>query len=483
MTAPAVAAPTRTHASISDGDLVALVRDGDDGAFEELYRRHHAHVTGVVARMLRDPARTEDVVQETFLSALRRLRETDTEMRFRAWISEIARNATIDQFRRAGRAKEVSIDADQGLPPVDALRLAGGPSPEVSAIGRERFGHFRGALDELSVAHQRVIVLRELEGHSYREIGQLMDLTPSGVESTLFRARRRLEQEYEQIDSGVRCVATEAAIGRLCEGSGSWRDRRKLHRHASRCSMCRRHARECGIEPLLPGSGIGTKVAALLPFPIFFSHRRTGMGEPIRSVLETGSRQSQALAPAAGSAWEQSAPLIGKTLAVIAAATVIGHSPAADDARRDAKPPGPVVTRGAQVTQPPGPAASTPAPRVAPASEARARMAPERPRRARRPRFTAPPRSRPRAATPARTGPPAAPGATSGPRASLPSAPAPREAVVVEQASSVPAGDVVTRGAAVSVPAAPVRAAVDVANGVAPATRPVTDAVTGPAGA
>lgn len=333
----ATAAATRIDGAAGDSDLVALVRSGYDDAFEQLYRRHHGHVTAIVARMVRDRTRTEDIVQDVFLSALRRLCETDSDILFRAWISEIARNASIDHFRRAGRTHEVSIDDDRPLAPTDAQRMSITRSPELAAISRERFGHLRGALDELSESHQRVIVLRELEGHSYREIAQLMDLSPSGVESTLFRARRRLEQEYEQLDSGVRCVATQAVIMRVADGAGSRRDRRKLHRHSLRCSICRRLARENGIEPLLP-AGRGAKVAAWLPFPALLERRRTGIAEHIRGFFVTGSRQASTLAPASGPGWDQAAPAIGKGLALIAAVALMGQGPPARDGGSDPRP-------------------------------------------------------------------------------------------------------------------------------------------------
>lgn len=460
--AAVAAAPTRIRASIGDGDLVALVRLGDDDAFEELYRRHHAHVTALVGRMLRDRTRTEDVVQDAFLSALRRLRETESEITFRAWVSEIARNATIDQFRRAGRTREISIDAEQGLAPVDALRLATVPSPETSAIGRERFGHLRGALDELSEAHQRVIVLRELEGHSYREIGQLMDLTPSGVESTLFRARRRLEQEYEQLDSGVRCVATEAAIERLSDGEGSRRDRRKLHRHARRCSTCRRYARENGIEPILPATGLGAKVAALLPFPTVAGDRRTGLGDHIRNFFAAGAQQGQAFLPAAGPAWEQSAPAIGKTLAIIGAAAVIGTGPAAKDvqrdtvsnggsAARDAGTPKPAILTPPAISKPEGPSARKSRPARAPARKQPGQRA-----------ATAPGTSKRSPTVRGASGPRAA-----APRASKPTPTSPASSLADGVADA-------SRDAATKAPATP-----PPSNGVTKAIEPVATSLTG----
>ena len=79
-------------------------------AFEELFRRYRPRVYAFVRRRVRDDGRAEDLTQDAFLSALRRLRETDSQVSFRPWIYEIARNATIDHFRRSARTDEVSVD-------------------------------------------------------------------------------------------------------------------------------------------------------------------------------------------------------------------------------------------------------------------------------------------------------------------------------------------------------------------------------------
>ena len=184
--------------AVTDAQLIGAVRRGSDDAFEALYRRHSAAVTRYVAARVRDPARVEDLVQEVFMSALRRMRATDARISFRPWIFEIAKNATIDHYRRASRSEEVSIHADGALRPADHLRLVGGPHgrPEHAVLHKERFDHLRGAFAELSRNHHRVLVLRELEGLSYREIAQRLDMTRPAVESALFRARRRLQEEY-----------------------------------------------------------------------------------------------------------------------------------------------------------------------------------------------------------------------------------------------------------------------------------------------
>ena len=186
-----------------DDQLIAAVRRGNDHAFEQLYRRYSAQISRFVASRVRDRGRAEDLVQEIFLSALRRMRATDAKISFRPWIFEIAKNAAIDHYRRMSRAEEVSIHADDALRPTDQLRLVGRPNtrPENAILHKERFDQLRDAFAELSTNHHRVLVLRELEGLSYREIAQKMDMTRPAVESALFRARRRLQQEYARAEA------------------------------------------------------------------------------------------------------------------------------------------------------------------------------------------------------------------------------------------------------------------------------------------
>ena len=327
MTAAGIAARETdwSERQASDAELVAAVRAGDDSAFAALYRRHQPSLVRFVRARVRDHGRAEDVVQESFVSALRRMRQTDSELAFRAWIFEIARNASIDLYRRSSRAEEISMDVLGGLAPADAIRLSGPSGPDAWLSRKESFDHFRGALDELSDTHHRIIVERELEGRSYREIGERMELSQAAVESTLFRARRKLEHEYEQLDSGRRCRLVVRLIGRLAEGMESPRDRLRLDRHAKRCSGCRRHARELGVEPLLGERHrrIAARAAAFLPLPGFM-RRRFGAGSgdvATGSTLQHGAHQMGfALAPSI----EVTGGLAGKAVALIAAVSLIG---------------------------------------------------------------------------------------------------------------------------------------------------------------
>src|SRR3954468_8719238 len=118
---------------VSDHKLVAQVRRGDDRAFEALYERFHRRIQAYVFGMVKDHQRAEDVTQEVFVSALRRMRATERPIAFNPWVYEIAKNACIDAFRRSKRAEEVSYDAEEGLAPSDHSRLVGSaPTPDAA---------------------------------------------------------------------------------------------------------------------------------------------------------------------------------------------------------------------------------------------------------------------------------------------------------------------------------------------------------------
>src|SRR3954452_12424201 len=198
----------------SDEALVAAVRGGDDQAFERLYRRYDRRIGAYVRGMVHDHGRAEDVTQEVFLAALRRMRATQQPIAFKPWVYEIARNACIDHYRRAQRAEEVSLEigADAGL--LDGGRLAAPtPTPDAAMDAKQRLDDLCGAFGGLSDTHHQILVLRELEGLSYAQIGERLSLSRPSVESTLFRARKRLSEEYEELVSGERCRMVQGLVG------------------------------------------------------------------------------------------------------------------------------------------------------------------------------------------------------------------------------------------------------------------------------
>ena len=306
---------------LDDVALVDQVRAGDDSAFEELYRRYRPRIAAFVRGQLRDDARAEDVTQEAFFSALRRMRATDSEIAFKPWIYEIARNAAIDSYRRTSRAQEVSIDGDDLLRPSDRSRLVGSRAPDTALLAKERWEHLRGAFDELPDTHHRVLIMRELEGLSYREIGERLELSRPAVESVLFRARRRLEREYEELDTGRRCDAMRSAIARLAEQAGTAADERRLARHTRRCASCRRRAHQLGVAPPARSRSVAARAAAFLPLPAFLRRRVAVVSEPGSSSAHSAPPLMDVLGPGTS---QLGFALSERAVALVAAAALAG---------------------------------------------------------------------------------------------------------------------------------------------------------------
>src|SRR4051795_7921164 len=303
---PVVPSSASTLGDPTDHQLVASVRAGDDRAFERLYERYHRRIAAYIYGMVNDYARAEDITQDVFMSALRRMRETDRSIAFKPWIYEIAKNACIDQFRRSRRAEEVSYDADEGLAASDYGRLVTtGPTPDAAVDQKLSLDHLCGAFGGLSETHHEILVMRELEGLSYREIGERLGMSRPSVESTLFRARRRLTEEYSELISGERCRRVQTIIAAASEGSLGARDARRLARHVAHCQPCRREALCSGLDRDLIARPplrrrVASKVAAWLPFPAFLRVRRCG--------------DDGGIASGGGAAWASHAPAISDQL-------------------------------------------------------------------------------------------------------------------------------------------------------------------------
>jgi RNA polymerase sigma factor (sigma-70 family) len=324
----------RVAPSGSEQALVAAVRDGDDRAFGALYSRYERRIRAYIFGQVADHGRAEDIAQEVFISALRRLRNTERPVAFKPWIYEIARNACIDEYRRTCRTREVSLD-DGGDGTGSGHLLSSAPSPDDAIESKQRLDDLRDAFRGLSDNHHRIIVMREFEGRSYGEIGARMGMSRPMVESTLFRARRRLGEEYQELVSGERCQQVRTAIDG-CEGGSvrslGIRQRRLVGRHLAHCQPCRRHAWMLGIDPAtLKPRTLAGKIAAILPLPglrfwRFFGRRGGGGDDPgaAAAAHQFGPLQRfQAMAPIA----DPSGPLangLGRVAAAVAAIVVAG---------------------------------------------------------------------------------------------------------------------------------------------------------------
>lgn len=355
----ALAVVTRpTDGDTDDRELVARVRAGDDRGFELLFGRYQPRIAAYVRAMVRDHGRAEDITQEVFISALRRMRaETEREIVFKPWIFEIAKNKCIDAFRRTRNASEVSFDARDAIGADEHGRLSEpGATPDSAVEGKIAIDNLCGAFVGLSSVHHDILVLRELEGLSYREIGDRLGMSRAAVESTLFRARKRLTEEYEEIVSGERCLRVQRIVDASGGRAAGRRDQRRMGRHLAYCQPCRRYAGRAGIalETVARPAAGAARIAALLPLPAFLRRRWGGDdGAPLLghggSLSQWSANVATVVDPAVASSWAK---------AVAAAATVAVAGMGAGAAFTDRAPLDPFGASQAQLKQsasrPPG---------------------------------------------------------------------------------------------------------------------------------
>lgn len=203
-------------------DAALLTRPTSDRAFERLYKRHVHDVYRYVLAVLRNPADAEDATQATFLSAYRAFQRGDRPELPRNWLLKIAHNECRQRFRMlARRPKEVVWDERVAAAPVDES------VPTADEI--------RQALGHLSFNQRSALVMRELEGRSYGEIGEILELTVSAVETLIFRARRALR---EQLEGGLTCGEAESTLSRRLDGTIAPAEQRALRAHLRECREC-----------------------------------------------------------------------------------------------------------------------------------------------------------------------------------------------------------------------------------------------------
>jgi RNA polymerase sigma-70 factor (ECF subfamily) len=183
--------------SATDQEIVALAREGREAAYRELIRRYERPVFSLVLRMVRDRQLAEDLAQETFIKALNAIGSYRPEFKFSSWIFKIANNAAIDHLRRR-EVDTLSIDgAPNATTPDDieatALQVGDrGETPLAELEARELGGAIERAIGRLRPEYRSCIMLRHVEGLSYEEIAQLLDLPLGTVKTYIHRARHEL---------------------------------------------------------------------------------------------------------------------------------------------------------------------------------------------------------------------------------------------------------------------------------------------------
>jgi len=178
-----------------DSALVERVQKGDLAAFEPLVEKYRQRVWRLAYNVLRDREEAMDAVQEAFIRAYQALPNFRAQSAFYTWLFRIAMNVSADRARaRAARGRAFGTER---VPEEDWDRVmidqpVGDPAPDAAAASAEQRARIKAALGVLSEQHRAIIALSDIEGLSYREIADVLDVPIGTVMSRLHNARKRL---------------------------------------------------------------------------------------------------------------------------------------------------------------------------------------------------------------------------------------------------------------------------------------------------
>lgn len=188
-----------------DFRLVALAQQGDMSAYDALVTRHRGRIYAMIRNMIHQDADAWDLSQEVFIKAWHALPKFEAKARFSTWLYRIAHNAVYDWVRKrkiesAGELNDEIFERER-IDSASFTTPAGGESPDNLMANGELRMKIQTALAKLSAEHREVVLLKDVQGLSYKEIAEAMSSTLGTVMSRLFYARQKLQallkDEYE----------------------------------------------------------------------------------------------------------------------------------------------------------------------------------------------------------------------------------------------------------------------------------------------
>jgi RNA polymerase sigma-70 factor (ECF subfamily) len=192
-------APTSPAGSSgSDADLVLRIRRQDEAAFEALMRRHNGRLFRVARAILKDDAEAEDALQDSYLTAYRRIGDFRGESELSTWLTRIVINQALMRLRRQKRDRVVIPFGGDGRTEGDRTSSdvadVTSESPTDAALRGEVRRILERRIDELPVAFRTVFVMREVEDMTVEETAACLSIPATTVRTRLFRARGLLRE-------------------------------------------------------------------------------------------------------------------------------------------------------------------------------------------------------------------------------------------------------------------------------------------------
>ena len=186
--------------------LLNRARVGDREAFARLVGQHREAVYRAAFWILKDPEEALDATQEAFLRAFRHIDRFDGRSSFRTWARRIATNTALDRYARRKRERERS----HAMGPDQVVEDPRGEDVDAALLRDERKRLVREAIETLPPAQRSAVVLRDVEGLSYAEIGEVLGIPRGPVMSRIYYGRASLKEKLKPV-FGPRAAELRAA--------------------------------------------------------------------------------------------------------------------------------------------------------------------------------------------------------------------------------------------------------------------------------
>ncbi|AHY45557.1 sigma70-ECF: RNA polymerase sigma factor, sigma-70 family [Rubrobacter radiotolerans] len=174
------------HLRLDDSALAHRAGAGDRRAFAELVERHQDAVYRVCYRVLGNRQDAEDAAQEAFVRAFERLTSFEGRSAFKTWLVRLALNVSLNERKKRGRAERKASEALHQTVSED--------SPESEAVSADAAERVRTALLLVREDHRAAVVLKDLEGYSFREVGEMLGVSEATARVWAHRGRQRLRE-------------------------------------------------------------------------------------------------------------------------------------------------------------------------------------------------------------------------------------------------------------------------------------------------
>ena len=172
-----------------NANIIKRAGRGDEAAFESLVHQYHDRLMGLLMRTARDPLLAQELAQQTWIKVWKNLPKFKGQSSFFTWLYSIATRTALDHFRKVKRQNEVEyLDEIEGAEPSGSRS-----QPDQTMMSTETQQKLDWAMDQLKGKLRMVLILREVEGLSYKEISQVVKCREGTVMSRLYTARKQMQ--------------------------------------------------------------------------------------------------------------------------------------------------------------------------------------------------------------------------------------------------------------------------------------------------